>query len=167
MNDDSEMFFELIERNNYDGFAPANIGQLFDSLRSDLNVLFVDEQLGQDHFDKWAEELHNTTGLVIRSLSLGLVNETSLVAYLKSTQIQFDVIVSSFVPITEDVLHTCSGDGVKKQQLRLVHAQGSGHNHIDKDACRARRVAVCNNVDWSGQEVAEVIPLFFPIPVPN
>ncbi|KAN0062054.1 hypothetical protein ACQY0O_006053 [Thecaphora frezii] len=151
----AEIFFELIERRNYRGFAPANIGGLFSSKakgKEIIHVLYVDEMLGAQTMNAWtAETLESGAGVAVDLLHLDCRSEEELVRYLQSTSRRFDVVVSSFVPISERVLAAIPD----ASRPKLVQAQGIGYNHVDLAACRRRGIAMANNADWCTTEVAE------------
>ncbi|KAJ3155673.1 hypothetical protein HDU89_006647 [Geranomyces variabilis] len=132
----THLFLELIERRNFDGFAVANINNLFASQHVDLSILFVDETLGAELLVNWAK---TTTDFTVAITMLQCKTEDDLLRYLAHTSKYFSVIVSSFVPVTSSVFAALIRAPV------LVCAQGIGYNHIDFEAARKLDVGVCNN----------------------
>ncbi len=59
-----------------------------------------------------------------------------------------DVIISSFVPISEKCI-------AQAKKCKLLMSQGIGFNHIDTEAAKKHGIPVANNVGWSSEEVAE------------
>ncbi|KAJ3165038.1 hypothetical protein HDU88_004757 [Geranomyces variabilis] len=146
LSSQTQLFLEIIERKNYDGFAAANISNLFASQHVDQSILFVDEALGVDVLRQWAQ---TSTEQTVTITTLQCKTEEDLIAYLRHTAKYFTTIVSSFVPITSRVL-----DALIRAPM-LVYAQGTGYNHIDLKECRVRDIGVCNNAGWCSDEVAE------------
>ncbi|KAJ3005380.1 hypothetical protein HKX48_000720 [Thoreauomyces humboldtii] len=146
LSDQTQLFLELIERHNFDGFAAANINSLFASQHVDQSILFVDETLGAEVLSQWAATSTNLTAAITM---LQCKTEDDLLQYLKHTAKYFTTVVSSFVPLTAPVF-----DALIRAPV-LVCAQGSGFNHIDLEECRKRDIGVCNNAGWCSTEVAE------------
>jgi hypothetical protein len=128
---DCAIFFELIQRDNYQGFATNNIASLFDSLEADLTVLYVDEVLGSKYVDEVIRELVSGAASesgkkwkvdvrkVQNGSNAGKLKEEDLCLFLSSSSLKYDVVVSSFTPITRRVLDSFV------YQPRLVQAQVS------------------------------------------
>ncbi|KAJ3119251.1 hypothetical protein HK100_000398 [Physocladia obscura] len=146
-------FFEIIQRENFLGFAPVSIATLFESIEANLSVLYLDEFLGAAWVKEWVKDLWENDGIKINLHSVSFSSKTQLCSYLKGTSSTFDVVVSSFFPIDSQVL------SLFKKAPVLIHAQGSGYNHIDVDWCTKNGIVVCNNIDCirCSNEVAEYV----------
>ncbi|GAK66181.1 aminotransferase, class I/II superfamily protein [Moesziomyces antarcticus] len=146
----AELFFELIQRQNYRGFASADIGGLFQAKGETVSSLYVDEILAPLRLRSWVDEKARN-GVNVDVVHLKCISEDALGRFLEHITRPFDVFVSSFVPITERILASLPSTSLPK----LVQAQGAGFNHIDLAACQQRSIAVANNADWCSKEVAE------------
>ncbi|KAI9098306.1 D-isomer specific 2-hydroxyacid dehydrogenase [Phlyctochytrium arcticum] len=116
-----------------------------------MRILFVDEILGQWVYERSIAQRKAQGASTLQLEIWECTSERDLCGRLEKNSTGFDVIASSFTPITRDVLSRLP------HPPKVIVAQGTGRNHIDAAACEAAGAVVIDNAGWCASEVAEYL----------
>ena len=149
------MFMEVITRHKTTGFGAGNVKALFRSLEAYVDsyrpvpadsepftIVFADEIFDEALYRRWSSDRRE------QGINVRMVAPHCAADELVSWVLDADVIISSFLPITAEVIDAAPN-------CRLIMAQGSGYNHIDVAHAQAKNIRVCSNPHWSTAQVAE------------
>ncbi|KAI9088778.1 Glyoxalase/Bleomycin resistance protein/Dihydroxybiphenyl dioxygenase [Phlyctochytrium arcticum] len=124
------IFFELIERFNFDGFAPKSIAALFDSMQVDFSILVADSVAGSGRrsrdddavtnltmeLEKWVAKIKNVAGLNVSCRTGNFNSPAQLDIFLRHSAERYHVVFLHNLSATDELARAAG------EQLQLIHS---------------------------------------------